>query len=69
LGRPNRKNAPARAVELRPVTEVATHMAHGDAGFTARVYGHVLADAAKRRLVRTEEAIAQARALARTAAE
>jgi hypothetical protein len=42
-------------------------MGHGDPGFTARVYGHVFADAAKRRRVPIEDAIAQARALARTA--
>ena len=35
--------------EGRPVTEVAAHMGHADPGFTARVYGHVFGDAAKRR--------------------
>ncbi len=53
--------------EGRPVTEVAAHMGHGDPGFTARVYGHVFGDAAKRRRVPIDEAIASARALARTA--
>jgi integrase len=50
-----------------PVTEVAAHMGHADPGFTARVYGHVFGDAAKRRRVPIEQAIAQARALRRTA--
>jgi len=48
--------------EGRPVTEVAAHMGHADPGFTARVYGHVFADAAKRRRVPIEAAIANARA-------
>ncbi len=47
--------------EGRPVTEVAAHMGHADAGFTARVYGHVFRDAAKHRRVPIEEAIALAR--------
>jgi integrase len=54
--------------EGRPVTEVATHMGHADPGFTARVYGHVFADAAKRRRVPIEAAIVNART-ARRAAE
>jgi integrase len=54
--------------EGRPVTEVAAHMGHADPGFTARVYGHVFADAAKRRRVPIEAAIVNARA-ARRAAE
>lgn len=53
--------------EGRPVTEVAAHMGHADPGFTARVYGHVFSDAARRRHVPIEQAIAEARALARTA--
>jgi integrase len=53
--------------EGRPVTEVAAHMGHADPGFTARVYGHVFGDAAKRRRVPIEQAIARARALRRTA--
>jgi integrase len=47
--------------EGRPVTEVAAHMGHADAGFTARVYGHVFRDAAKRRRVPIEQAIAESR--------
>jgi integrase len=46
--------------EGRPVTEVAAHMGHADAGFTARVYGHVFRDAAKHRRVPIEDAIALA---------
>jgi integrase len=53
--------------EGRPVTEVAAHMGHADAGFTARVYGHVFRDAAKRRGVPIETAIANARAANRAA--
>jgi integrase len=53
--------------EGRPVTEVAAHMGHADAGFTARVYGHVFRDAAKRRRVPIETAIANARAANRAA--
>jgi integrase len=44
----------------RPVTEVADHLGHADAGFTARVYSHVFKDAT-RRGVAIEQAIAQAR--------
>jgi integrase len=44
----------------RRVTEVADHLGHADAGFTARVYSHVFKDAARRR-VPIEQAIAQAR--------
>lgn len=47
--------------EGRLITEVAAHMGHADPGFTARVYGHVFADAAKRRRVPIEAAIVDAR--------
>lgn len=43
-------------------------MGHADAGFTARVHGHVFRDAAKRRRVPIETAIANART-AKLAAE
>jgi Phage integrase family len=51
--------------EGRPFTEVAAHMGHADPGFTARVYGHVFADAAKRRRVPIEAAIVNARTVRR----
>jgi integrase len=51
----------------RPVTEVAAHMGHADPGFTVRVYGHVFRDAAARRRIPIEQAIADARLLMRTA--
>lgn len=47
--------------EGRPVNEVAEHLGHADPGFTARVYTHVFRDAAKRRRVPIDEAIATAR--------
>lgn len=53
--------------EGRPVTEVAEHMGHADPGFTARTYGHVFRDAGKNRRVPIETAIADARAVSRTA--
>jgi integrase len=45
----------------RPVTEVADHLGHADAGFTARVYAHVLKDAARQRQLPIEHAISAAR--------
>jgi hypothetical protein len=42
-------------------------MGHADPGFTARVYGHVFADAAKHRRVPIESAIVNARTAARLA--
>jgi integrase len=47
----------------RPVTEVADHLGHADAGFTARVYAHVFKDASRRRHVPIEHAITAARRL------
>jgi integrase len=47
--------------EGRPVNEVAEHLGHVDPGFTTRVYTHVFRDAAKRRRVPIDEAIATAR--------
>jgi len=46
--------------EGRPVTEVAAHLGHSDAGFTARVYAHVFDDA-KHRRVKIADAIVAAR--------
>jgi integrase len=43
------------------VTEVADHLGHADAGFTARVYAHVLKDAARQRQLPIEHAISAAR--------
>ncbi|MGH2991799.1 MAG: hypothetical protein ACRDMA_18440 [Solirubrobacterales bacterium] len=45
----------------RSERQVAEHLGHADPGFTARVYTHVLRDAAKRRRVPIDEAIARAR--------
>lgn len=47
--------------EGRTLNEVAEHLGHADPGFTARVYTHVLRDAAKRRRLPIDEAIATAR--------
>jgi integrase len=43
------------------LNEVAEHLRHADPVFTARLYTHVLRDAAKRRRVSIDEAIATAR--------
>ena len=47
--------------EGRTLNEVAEHLGHADPSFTARVYTHVLRDAARRRRVPIEEAITKAR--------
>jgi integrase len=47
--------------EGRTLNEVAEHLGHADPSFMARVYTHVLRDAAKRRHVPIEEAITKAR--------
>jgi integrase len=47
--------------EGRTLNEVAEHLGHADPGFTARVYTHILRDAAKRRRVPIDKAIATTR--------
>ena len=50
--------------EGRTLNEVAEHLGHGDPGFTARFYAHVMRDAARRRIT-ISEAIGNGRATAR----
>jgi hypothetical protein len=50
--------------EGRTLNEVAEHLGHGDPGFTARTYAHVMRDAARRRIT-ISEAIRRGRASAR----
>jgi hypothetical protein len=40
--------------EGRTLNEVAEHLGHGDPGFTARTYAHVMRDAARRRITISE---------------
>jgi len=50
--------------EGRTLNEVAEHLGHGDPGFTARTYAHVMRDASRRRRITISEAITTARAAA-----
>jgi integrase len=51
--------------EGRTLNEVAEHLGHADAGFTARTYAHVMRDASKRRRITISEAIRTGRTAAR----